>query len=64
MEVPPEDMDCLIAVAQLYVNAFREDEMMSLTEKLALQEVEAVVERWTRSDDGTTTTGSYVLDDL
>ncbi len=40
------DLDTLLAVATLYIEAFREDEMMTLPEKLRLQEVEDVVERY------------------
>lgn len=44
--LPQCDLDQLLAVATLYLGAFTEDELMSLTEKMALQEVEAVVERY------------------
>lgn len=43
--VTPDDVGQLLAVATLYVDAFREDEMMTLPEKLRLQEVEAILER-------------------
>ena len=39
------DLDCLLAVATLYVNAFSEDEMMTLPERMRLQDVEDVIER-------------------
>ena len=39
------DLDCLLAVATIYLDAFREDEMMTLPEKLRLQDVEEVVAR-------------------
>lgn len=43
--VPRYDFDVLLAVATLYVNAFSDDEMMTLPEKMRLQEVEDVLER-------------------
>jgi hypothetical protein len=43
--VPRRDLDCLLAVATLYVDSFTPDEMMTLPEKFALQDVEEVVER-------------------
>jgi hypothetical protein len=43
--VPRCDFDHLLAVATIYVGAFGEDEMMTLPEKLRLQEVEAILER-------------------
>jgi hypothetical protein len=39
------DLDCLLAVATLYLGAFRDDETMTLPEKLRLQGVEEVVNR-------------------
>jgi hypothetical protein len=39
------DFSALLAVATMYVNAFSEDEMMTLPEKLRLQEIEAILER-------------------
>ena len=42
------DLDHLLAVATMYVKAFGEDEMMTLPEKFALQEVEAVLVRYGR----------------
>jgi hypothetical protein len=39
------DLDQLLAVATLYVSAFGEDEMMTLPEKLRLQEVESILEK-------------------
>ena len=39
------DMDVLLAVATLYLDAFRDDEMITLLEKMRLQEVEDVVAR-------------------
>jgi hypothetical protein len=44
--IPRYDLDVLLAVATLYVNAFGDDEMMTLPEKLRLQEVEDVVKRY------------------
>lgn len=35
----------LLAVATLYVDAFKDDETMSLTEKMRLQEIEGIIER-------------------
>ncbi len=46
--VPRADFDALLAVATLYVNAFSEDEMMTLPEKLRLQEVEEILGRYGR----------------
>ncbi len=39
------DLGCLLAVATLYLGAFRDDEMMTLPEKMRLQDVEDVVHR-------------------
>ena len=41
--IPRFDLDCLLAVATLYIDSFRPDEMMTLPEKFALQDVEEVV---------------------
>lgn len=43
--IPRFDLDSLLAVATLYLGAFRPDERMTLPEKLALQNIEGVVER-------------------
>jgi hypothetical protein len=43
--IPRADLDALLAVATLYIGAFRPGEPMTLPEKLALQDVEEVVER-------------------
>lgn len=40
------DLDRLLAVATVYVEAFQPDEMMTLPGKLALQEVEDVLEKY------------------
>ena len=40
-----QDMEQLLAVATIYVNAFGENEMMTLLEKMELQRVEEIVER-------------------
>lgn len=40
-----DDLDCLLAVATLYLGAFGQDEMVTLPEKLRLQEVEEILER-------------------
>lgn len=37
------DFDQLLAVAQMYVDAFREDELMSLTERMRLQMIEDIL---------------------
>ena len=42
------DLDQLLAAATVYVEAFEPDEMMTLPGKLALQEVEAVLEKYGR----------------
>ncbi len=39
------DLDCLLAVATLYLNSFTDDERMTLPEKLMLQNIEDVVKR-------------------
>jgi hypothetical protein len=39
------EWDALLAVGTLYVNAFTEEEMMTLPEKLRLQEVEAILDK-------------------
>ena len=44
-DISQADLDTLLAVATLYIGAFSEDEMMTLPEKLMLQQVEEVVER-------------------
>ena len=48
MTLPRYELDQLLAVATIYVNAFEPDEMMDLPEKLRLQEVEAILERYGR----------------
>ena len=42
------ELDCLLAVATMYVNAFAEDELMTLPAKLLLQDVEAILGRYGR----------------
>ena len=44
--VPREEFDQLLAVATMYVGAFTEDEMMTLPEKFAFQEVEAILGKY------------------
>lgn len=44
--VERHELDTLLAVAQIYLDAFAEDEAMSLTEKLAFQDVEGVVAKY------------------
>lgn len=46
--LPRRDLDVLLAVATLYVDSFTDDELMTLPEKLRLQDVEEVVERYGR----------------
>lgn len=46
--IPRYELDQLLAVATMYVDAFSPDEMMTLPEKLALQDVEAILERYGR----------------
>ena len=43
--LPRRDLDVLLAVATLYLTAFTDDELMTLPEKLRLQDVEDVVHR-------------------
>jgi hypothetical protein len=45
VSVPRHELDRLLAVATMYVDAFEPDEMMTLPQKLALQDVEAILER-------------------
>ena len=44
--MPRHEFDQLLAVATLYVGAFTEDEMMTLPEKFAFQEVEAILGKY------------------
>ena len=44
-DISQADLDTLLAVATLYIGAFSEEEMVTLPEKLRLQQVEEVVER-------------------
>ena len=46
--LPRYELDHLLAVATMYIDAFEPDELMSLPAKLRLQEVEAIVERYGR----------------
>lgn len=46
--IPRHVLDQLLAVATMYVDAFDEDELMTLPEKLALQYVEAILDRYGR----------------
>ena len=39
------DLDCLLAVATLYLNSFTDDELMTLPGKFLYQDVEDVVKR-------------------
>jgi hypothetical protein len=43
--LPRRDLDCLLAVATLYLNSFTDDELMTLPEKFRHQDVEEVVKR-------------------
>ncbi|MCV7174951.1 hypothetical protein [Mycolicibacterium sphagni] len=43
--IPTTELDRLLAVATVYVDAFGADETMSLPERLALQEVEDILAR-------------------
>lgn len=42
------DLDLLLAVATIYVDAFAPEEMLTLPGKLVLQDVEALLERYGR----------------
>jgi hypothetical protein len=44
--IPKFDLDALLAVATLYVDSFADDEMMTLPERMRLQDVEDIVERY------------------
>jgi len=46
--VPRRDLDILLAGATLYVDSFNPDEMVTLPQKLVLQDVEEVVKRYGR----------------
>lgn len=46
------DLDCLLAVAALYLKSFEPDEAMTLPEKFAYQDVEDVVAKYGRADNG------------
>ena len=43
--VPRRDLDVLLAVATLYLTSFTDDELMTLPEKMQLQDVEDAVHR-------------------
>ena len=45
VSLPRRDLDVLLAVATLYLNSFTDDELMTLPEKFAHQDVEEVVNR-------------------
>jgi len=40
-----DDLECLLAVATIYLDSFTDHDRMSLTEKLRYQQVEEVVQR-------------------
>lgn len=44
--IPRYDLDVLLTVATTYVKAFRDDELMTLPERMRLQEVESLVEHY------------------
>ena len=46
--VPQYELDLLLAVATLYVDAFEPDEMLTLPGKLLLQDVEVILARYGR----------------
>lgn len=46
--IPQYELDLLLAVATLYVDAFGPDEMMTLAGKLLLQDVEAILDTYGR----------------
>ena len=45
VSMPANDFEQLLAVATLYVESFKDDELMSLTEKLRLQGIEDILAR-------------------
>ncbi len=45
-DISQHDLETLLAVATLYIEAFDDDEMLTLFGKMRLQEVEKVVERY------------------
>ena len=46
--LPRYELDQLLGVATLYVDAFTPDEMMTLPGTLGLQDIEAILERYGR----------------
>ena len=46
--IPQYELDQLLAVATMYVDAFAPDEMLTLPGKLALQEVESILGKYGR----------------
>ena len=44
--IPRAYLISLVAAARIYIDAFADDEKVSITERLALQDVEDAVERW------------------
>lgn len=44
--MPRHELDQLLAVATMYVDAFRDDELMTLPQKLALQDMEAILDKY------------------
>ena len=42
------ELDQLLAVATMYVDAFRDDELMTLPQKLALQDMDAILDKYGR----------------
>lgn len=46
--VPECDLAVLLAVATFYIESFAEDELMTLPERMRLQQVEDVVEHYGR----------------
>lgn len=46
--IPRYHLDQLLAAATTYIEAFEPEEMMTLPQKLALQEIETVVEHYGR----------------
>lgn len=44
-EITDGEIGQLLAVATMYVDAFHDDEMMTLPERLRLQEIEGILDR-------------------
>lgn len=48
VSIPESDLGQLLAVATLYVESFRENELMTLPEKFGLQLIEEILDKYGR----------------